>query len=611
MVLLTALVIPLVALIVTPGLLFYFDITPKLVVLLGMTSALLVAWAVQRSAQMRGLFRWFTFVPLFALGSLALSAALSPNPGLSVYGSIWRRYGALSQSCIIAVAFLAAVAIAGRAERGIATLRGISLAALLAAMYGITQYFGWDPLLPPSAYHIGEGIWTIVRPPGTLGYSSYFAVWLDMACFASLAGLQLDTNVTWRRIAGASAALSACAIVLSGTRSAYIGLVAGVVVWFFWRGFRVTRRVALGLALSSLLGLAFYFSPVGWQLRSRAHWSADDPWGGARRYLWRDSARMALDRLAAGYGPEVFSAAFPRYESQQLAVAYPDFAHESPHNIFLDALVSQGLPGLVALCCICAAGFVAAWRLRARQVGVAPGLAAALAAGVVSQQFVVFTIPTALTLYVIVAIAVGLTCECTVPARPRRVRIAALAIAVGLLYFGVRFAIADHALALAQRDINSDDAAQAAAHYGQYERWRLPGTAADLWYSRALLALAHRTTSPLTAVRATAEAAGAALRATTTAEYPPNAWYSLAAVYASQNNARGAEASLRAAIVSNSRWFKPHWTLAQLLSLESRLDEAQREAALADALSGGRLPEVTQTWRELSARLSQGSPQRR
>src|SRR5208283_2818396 len=118
---------------------------------------------------------------------------------------------------------------------------------------------GWDPLLPASAYHIGEGIWTIVRPPGTLGYSSYFAVWLVMACFASLAGLELDTNVTWRWIAGVSAVLSACALLLSGTRAAYLGLLAGAGAWFVLRRFHLTRRWIAGLALAAMLGLVFYF----------------------------------------------------------------------------------------------------------------------------------------------------------------------------------------------------------------------------------------------------------------------------------------------------------------------------------------------------------------
>jgi hypothetical protein len=318
---------------------------------------------------------------------------------------------------------------------------------------------------------------------------------------------------------------------------------------------------------------------------------------------------MAVDRLAVGYGPEVFSAAFPRYESRQLAVAYPDFAHESPHNMFLDSLVAQGLPGLAALCGICAAGFAAAWRLRAKRSALAAWMAAALAAGMVSQQFVAFTIPTALTFYIIVAVAVGLGCETVVAQRRMLSKLLALALALALICFGVRFTVSDRALALAQLDINSGDAALAAAHYLEYEHWRLPGTAADLWYSRALFDLAHRTKSPATAVRATVEAGSAALRAIGTTEYPANAWYNLAELCASQNDAAGAEISLHAAIAADNQWFKPHWTLAQLLLIESRLEEAQREAALAAVLDGGKFPEVTRTSHDISAKQRQVSAQ--
>jgi hypothetical protein len=307
----------------------------------------------------------------------------------------------------------------------------------------------------------------------------------------------------------------------------------------------------------------------------------------------------------------VFSAAFPHYESSQLAAAYPDFAHESPHNIFLDALVAQGLPGLAGLCCICAAGFAAAWRLRAAHGAVGVWIAAALAAGIVSQQFVVFTIPTALLFYMIVAVAVGLAAETIAAPQQRLFKPVALALAAALVYFGARFAVADRALERARRDIDMGNAASVAADYLQYEHWRLPGTAADLWYSRALLDLANRTANPSIAARTRVEAQRAALRATETAEYPANAWYSLAAFYASQNDSSGTETSLRSAIAANSRWFKPHWILAQLLRRESRFGEAQREAALAESLDGGKFPEVTHTWLEIDAQPGQGPAQHR
>jgi Tfp pilus assembly protein PilF len=115
------------------------------------------------------------------------------------------------------------------------------------------------------------------------------------------------------------------------------------------------------------------------------------------------------------------------------------------------------------------------------------------------------------------------------------------------------------------------------------------------------MVIAQKAPSPVVQLQALAESGAAALRATRTAEDPFNAWYSLAALYASQNDAAGAERSLRAAIAANPNWFKPHWTLAQVLLVEGRVEEAAREAALAAELNAGKNPEVARTLEEIRA----------
>ena len=81
--------------------------------------------------------------------------------------------GGLIAFCFVVVGILAATF-------------GAALETTLSSGYTIAQYFGWDPILSAAAYRIGEGIWTIVRPPGTFGYVSYFATWLLMAGFLCL-----------------------------------------------------------------------------------------------------------------------------------------------------------------------------------------------------------------------------------------------------------------------------------------------------------------------------------------------------------------------------------------------------------------------------------------
>lgn len=562
---LQALAISLIALILTPGLLFYFDITPKLVVLLIASGAALLP--LRRSKLM--------VLVILTLASLALSTALSPNLALSFYGSHWRQYGALAEAAVLIFAW----AISTQARRVNAILLVVSVAGAITAVYGIAQYLGWDPILPAAAYHIGEGIWTIVRPPSTLGYVSYFATWLLFVFFLSLA--------LPGRLPKICAALAVIAMILTGTRAAFLGLAVGAAIWC---GIRLTRRAlwrAAGCAAAALIALfALYLSPVGQPLRSRARWFAEDPWGGARPLLWRDSLRMGLARPLAGYGPETFTATFPHHESIALARAYPDFAHESPHNIFLDALVGQGVAGLLLLAAWCTLGLSAAWKIRGPRPELAACLIAALAAGIVSQQFTVFTIPTAVIFFTTIALAAGVA---EVSAEPVR----RLPLALPLLYFAARIAFADRQLALAQRDLAGGNLTLAAAHY------RSSGQTSDLWYSRALLGTIGTASAPAFRLQAFQLATAAGERAVRTAEDPFNAWYNLAEIYAGRNDASGAERCLRAAIAAHPTWFKPHWMLAQVLRVEGRGQEALREATLASELDGGKHPEVARTLQQI------------
>jgi O-antigen ligase len=550
---LLAAAIALIGLILAPGLSFYFDVTPKLVILL---LAVACAWTWPRPSLRN---------PLWMLTILsALSLALTTHTSLGLWGTAWRRYGAITQVAIV----LLALALSTQSARILPILRVITAAGAITTAYGIAQYFGFDPILPASAYHVGEGVWTIVRPPSTLGYVSYFATWLVFIVFLSLA--------IPGRLAIAISALATLALILTGTRAAMLGTAVGFAVWLYWRGLRLPRRALLAGAATILAGAAFVLSPAGAPLRSRTRWFAEDPWGGARPLLWRDSARMALARPFTGHGTEVFTAAFPRYESAALARAYPDFAHESPHNIFLDAAVSQGVAGLLLLGAFCVVGFRAAWRARAKHPRTSAALAGALAAGIVAQQFTVFTIPTAVLFFATIALAAGL-------ADPPGVWGPRLPLALPLIIAAAYYSFNDHALLRTRRALEANDLSVPAP------------SAAGIWYSRAVLNAAQKSPDVRQRLHAVQEATAAARLASRTAEDPFNAWYNLAGILAAQNDATGTEDALRAAIAARPNWFKPHWTLAQLLLMEHRTEEAKLEAVRAADLDGGKHPEVAAT----------------
>jgi hypothetical protein len=182
--------------------------------------------------------------------------------------------------------------------------------------------------------------------------------------------------------------------------------------------------------------------------------------------------------------------------------------------------------------------------------------------------------------------------------------VAATALSLALIYCAVRLTVADAALAQAQRALQAGDGAAAAAQYARYERWRFPGASADLWYSRAALQLAQKTQQPMPRLQALIQAQAAASRAPTTASDPFDAWYNLSAFDAMSDNSAAVERDLRASIAARPNWFKPHWTLARLLALQSRREEAEYEAALAVALDGAKDTEVTQTLTDIRMRLN-------
>jgi O-antigen ligase len=614
---LLALILAVTALIVTPGYFFYFDVTPKVVGLLAGT-ALAVVWASRdrsQSSPKSPLLKWFTGLLALNGVSLLVSTAVSQRPGLSLFGTNWRRFGLIEQASILLFAWLLAICCAGRPDRIKWILRSVAVSSALGAAYGIAQYFGWDPLLPSAAYRVGEGVWMIVRPPSTLGHADYFAAWLCSGIFLSLTLAAMEQSVVWRRIALAAAGVACVAVVFAGSRAAMLALAAGMAVWAIQTRNRITLRKTVLMAVVAVAAVAFYYSPPGRQLRSRTRWFVEDPWGGGRLELWRDSLNMAEHRLATGYGPELFMQAFPRFESAALAEAYPDFSHESPHNVFVDTLVSQGVPGLLAMCGLCVLGFVAARRLGALQPRVGGALFAALTAEILGQQFVAFIIPTALVFYATIALAVGLAAAPGAPAESagqashksgaasrRSQAAAAMLTALALSVVAVRFLVADHSLALAKGSLDSGDLPAAFREYDSFQRWSPPGGGSDLWYSRALFLFAQNTRNPVARFQALQQAGIAALRATRTAEDPFNAWYNVAAFYAAQNDAPRTEASLRQAIAGSPNWFKPHWMLAQVLLLNSRLEEAENEAALAVELDGRKNPEVARTLQEVRGR---------
>ena len=606
--LLAAIAVPfLVPLILAPHVLFYYDITPKVTVMLLGTAALLAFTSFSLDYIRAFVGTRYGRLYAAAAGASILVAILTTvgavHPLLSWNGSNWRRYGALTECATILAAFLIAAYVFRQELRIRAIMRGIYISGLIASVYGIAQYFGWDPLLPSSAYEAGEGVFKIVRPPGPLGHADYFAAFLLWPAFLGLGAWRDERASVWRVLAVCSSAAGMIAIVLSGSRGALLALAAGLCV-LFARSRPRFGVVAVSAALAGIALSLLYVSPAGERLRARAHWIGEERTGGARILLWRDSLAMAATRPLRGFGPENFVAEFPRFQSVDLARAYPDFFHESPHNVFLDEQVAEGVGGLLALVAIAAIG------LTAGAAGGPPYLLAAFVATLVSHQFIVFTAPTAFYFYLgaglLVASGERIPSR-SLAANPRwtawlrpSLAICNLAAAIFLIGAAYRLLSADYSLATVDRRLDAGDPRGAADAYRRALQHSATGVSADLHFARRWAAVAAQFSDVPSRLYYSQIAAGAATLAAHSPEQQQNAWYNLAVLTASRNDAAGVEYALRSAIALGTNWYKPHWALARLLASEQRGQEAIGEAALARKLNAHKDSEVTVTLGTLS-----------
>jgi O-antigen ligase len=597
----------LIPLIITPGLLFYFDVTPKIIVLL-IATGICLFFAKTNAYGLRAVHsslqgRWLIYLVAGQAISILVATAFSRDLPLSVTGGAWRRSGMIVELGILLFTLLLAARAATVRHTARLALRSIAVSCLLTALYGIAQFVGIDPILPAHSYHAGEGIWTIVRTPSTMGNANFLANYLVYASLCSVALVSWKERDAWSWLGAVAFCAGMVAIVLSGTRSGILGLAAALAVLAIGANPRRRYWIVASCACAAALVAALAISPLGTPLKARVRWSREDALGGGRLLLWRDSARMIASRPLTGFGPDSFGREFPVFQSIELAKAHPDFYQESPHNALLDAATTAGVPGFLLAVAMLALGFHSAWRVRSSELRLALCLAAALAGGTVCAQFSPPVLVTRIYPSALIAILCALNCR-PQPDRPAIARFVwPLYWAAGavLLLFSFSLLASDVLAGSFQRAINAANIETAVQRYRMTRTYSLPGFDIDLYASRALAQLAMKTAPALTRALAWRESMYAGQRATHTAEDRQNAFFNLAQLCAQQNDVARTEQNLRAAIQIAPNWFKPHWILAELLMRTGRAAEAREEARVAMSMDAGKDPEVVRTWNALGS----------
>jgi O-antigen ligase/Flp pilus assembly protein TadD len=405
-----------------------------------------VAWRGYVDVSRRAGVAWLVFGAW-----VVVCASVGVDPVYAWIGTAERHFGALTW-LVCGLLFVAGHTLDDDADRRV--VLGIAVATVgLAGGWAVAEELGWDPVRLAAS----------TRLVGSLGSAAYLGAAMALGLPLAL-GVALDRS--WSPLArwGASAAgaLALAALVGSGARAAWVGVVgAGAVLVVTRRpvgawAARDLRRTAaiVGVALVGLIAVGAVSGSAG-----RITGLVDGNGGGGTSRLaeWRVGLAVVAAHPATGVGPEGYRVTFPAvvtvgYQQTYGRAPLPDRVHDG----LLDVAATTGIPGLavyVALLALCGVLLLRAVRQAEPWVcGVAVGVLAYLI-----QELFLFPIG---ELEPAVWLLIGLVAACVT--RPdERVRLviprAVSALAVGCALVaavaGARDVAADHDTRAALSDL--------------------------------------------------------------------------------------------------------------------------------------------------------------
>jgi O-antigen ligase len=188
------------------------------------------------------------------------------------------------------------------------------------------------------------------------------------AAAMALAGSGWRTPTTSATLSGLALALTAVAVVISRTRSAWLGTLAGLGVVTALRAPRSLWLLPASVAAVLILRPALVVDRL----------TVTDASSRDRYYMWQAGIDMIFDRPVFGQGPGMITEVYPRYRWPE--APNPDAAHL--HDNALQIAAERGLPGLAFWLWLVAALMAEAWRTARHAHGAEPRLYGTIALAV-------------------------------------------------------------------------------------------------------------------------------------------------------------------------------------------------------------------------------------
>jgi O-antigen ligase len=278
--------------------------------------------------------RPLAYVWVALLGWTALATIVALDPLVAFVGHPRRHLGLVGW-LVGGLAFVAGARLTPD-ERRVHLGRAIVVAAAVTGTAAIAERLGWDPM----GVRFGND-----RTGGLLGQPVYLgalAVLLAPAAFG-IATARTSFGEGWRRAAAVAGAGCTIAVVLSGTRGAWLGAaVAAALVGRPLLRWAKEHRLATAGVLVLAVGLALAAS-VG--SRTATLFDPAINGGQGRTDEWHLALEVVADHPVTGAGPEGYRIAVLGHVDDAYARRHGrDEVVDRAHNAVLDVATTAGLP---------------------------------------------------------------------------------------------------------------------------------------------------------------------------------------------------------------------------------------------------------------------------
>lgn len=300
--------------------------------------------------QFKHLFQRYWFWPTLVIIISSALVFLSDNPALSFYGTPERQQGLISYWAYFSWFILVSINffIDRDGQKIGRAVKVATLSATLVAVYGILQVLNIDFIEWPYQPHI------TLRTFSTFGQPNFLASWLLLVAPLSLYLYSQSRWLLGRFFWFLVFILQVVSFFLTGSRGGFLGLLlVGLAALVFWvvkgNWSRVRKTAVVGvfvlLALTSLIVLDVLSDGRIREMKNISYGSL-----GARVMIYEAALDAWLEKPLFGYGLENGEAVFIKYYAPDWGI-YGTVGQtaDRAHNLFLDALLSGGVIGLLAL----------------------------------------------------------------------------------------------------------------------------------------------------------------------------------------------------------------------------------------------------------------------